>query len=163
MMLTEFLQKTYNFTSFTRSRMRAWFWGLFCKKMGKNVKIMSNCMILSPHGVEIGDYVSINHDTIISGQGGLKIGKYSMIANNVNIFTSLHGFQKRDVPMRFQTIECGKVVIEEDAWIGTNVVIMPGITIGKGAIVGANAVVTKDVKPYSIVGGVPAKFIKNRP
>lgn len=131
--------------------------------MGRNVTIMGNCMIYSPHGIEIGDYTSINHHSIISGQGGLRIGKYVMIGSNVHILTSLHGFKKRDVPMRFQAIEYGKVVIEDDVWIGTNVVIMPGVTIGKGAIIGANAVVTKDVETYSIVGGVPAKLIKYRP
>jgi maltose O-acetyltransferase len=163
MMLTNFLQKVYNSILFSRARMRAYFWSLFCKKMGGNVTIMGNCMIHSPHGIEIGHYTSITHHTIISGQGGLKIGKYVMIANNVNILTSLHGFQKRNIPMRFQAIVYGKVVIEDDVWIGTNVVVMPGVTIGKGAIVGANAVVTKDVKPYSIVVGIPAKLIKYRP
>lgn len=143
--------------------MRAFFWSFFCKKMGENVTIMSNCMIYSPGGIEIGDYASINHHTVISGQGGLRIGKYVMIGNNVHVLTSLHGFQRRDIPMRFQAIEYGKVIIEDDVWIGTNAVVMPGVTIGKGAIVGANAVVTKDVRTYSIVGGVPAKLIKYRP
>lgn len=158
-----FLQKIYNFFYHFNAKSRAAFWSLFCRKMGKNVMIMSNCMIHSPFGIEIGNHVSINHHTVISGQGGLVIGNYTMIGNNVNILTSLHGFQRRDIPMRYQKIAYGKVIIEDDVWIGTNAVIMPGVIIGKGAIVGANAVVTKNVKSYSIVGGVPAKFIKHRP
>ncbi|MFH0863476.1 MAG: acyltransferase [Candidatus Gottesmanbacteria bacterium] len=124
---------------------------------------MDNCRIHSPYGIEIGDYTSINHHSVIDGRGGLKIGKYVMISNNVCVFTSSHSFQKRDKPMRFQAITQGRIVIEDDAWIGVNAVIMPGVTVGKGAIIAANAVVTNDVESYSIVGGIPAKLIKYRP
>nr|WP_143033346.1 DapH/DapD/GlmU-related protein [Prevotellamassilia timonensis] len=56
----------------------------------------------------------------------------------------------------------GKVIIEDDCWIGFNVIILPGVTIGKGSIIGAGAVVTKSIPPYSVAGGVPAKVIKSR-
>ena len=65
-------------------------------------------------------------------------------------------------PIRFQAFESGPVIIEDDVWLGANVVVLPNVKIGKGAIIGANAVVTKNVAPYSIMGGVPAKFIKYR-
>ena len=86
-----------------------------------------------------------------------------MIAPNVSILNSTHNYQNIDLPLIMQGEEKNlNPVIEDDVWIGRNAVIMPSIKIGQGSIVGAGAVVTKDVEPYSIVGGVPAKFIKKR-
>ncbi len=161
-MLGVLSQKIFNKTVFLTSRMRAVFWGLFCKKMGVGVYIMKGCYIMSPFGIEIGNNVSINRYTTISGQGGLRIGNNVMIAPNCNILTSNHEYRKRGVPMMSQGESMGLVVIKDDVWLGANVVVSPGVTIGEGSIVGANAVVTKNVDPYTIVGGVPARFIKNR-
>ncbi len=86
-----------------------------------------------------------------------------MIAPNVSILNSTHKYEQVDIPMIEQGEETNlNPVIEDDVWIGRNVVIMPNIKIGKGSIIGSGAVVTKNVEPYSIVGGVPAKLIKKR-
>lgn len=97
------------------------------------------------------------------------IGKYTTIGNdvmmgpNVTIITRNHRFDNTDTPMRLQGFEEYKpVVIEDDVWIGQQVIILPGIHIGKGSIIGAGSVVTKNVEPYSIVGGAPAKLIRLR-
>ncbi|MFA5961772.1 MAG: acyltransferase [Parcubacteria group bacterium] len=161
-MLVAILQKIFNETVFSVARMRAAFWGLFCKKIGKRVFIAKGCYLMSPAGIELGNCVTINRNSTISGQGGLKIGNNVMIASNCSILTSHHKFEKKEVPMMFQGEKRGSVVIEDDVWLGVNVVVSPGVTIGTGAIVGANAVVTKNVEPYSIVAGVPARFIRNR-
>lgn len=74
----------------------------------------------------------------------------------------MHGHSRTDVTMRQQGNYDKDIVIGNDVWIGHSAYIMPGVTIGDGAIVGAHAVVTHDVKPYDVVGGVPARVIKNR-
>lgn len=157
-----FVNNFYNTYVFFMARMRARFWGIFTKKMGKDVYIMEGCKIYYPGGVEIGKCSGINHYTDIGGRGGLKIGNYVMIGPYCQVLTAEHNYQDLNKPIYLQGIKCGQVVIEDDAWIGTHVVILPNVRIGKGAIVGAGSVVTKDVKPYSIVAGAPAKLIKYR-
>lgn len=156
------LQDFYNFVTFKIAHFRAKFWGLFVKKMGKGVYIMEGCKILNPQGIQIGDYSGINHHTDIGGRGGLVIGKYVMIGPYCQIITALHQTSDWRKPISEQGIYCNEVIIEDDVWIGTHVVVLPHVKIGKGAVIGAGAVVTSDVEPYSIVGGVPAKFIKYR-
>lgn len=161
-MMVRFFQFFFNKAVFAVGRMRGCFWGLFCKKVGKNFFLMKGCYVMGPSGVEIGNNVSVNRFTTISGQGGLKIGSNVMIGPNCNILTSNHGYDDLSKPMMEQGTSMGTIVIDDDVWLGANVVILPNITIGKGAIVGANAVVTKNVEPFSIVGGVPARHIKYR-
>ena len=141
---------------------RSFFWSIFVGKMGKNVAVMSRVKIMSPHNVTIGNDVLLNDDVKIGGQYGVEIGDHVLIGYNVNLVSENHAYQNPQLPIKMQGYYGGKIKICDDVWIGANVVILPNVTIGKGAIVGANAVVTKDVKPYSIVGGVPAKHIKFR-
>lgn len=110
--------------------------------------------------VSIGKDCQINENVFIQGA---KIGDYVMVAPNVSILSKSHHFDNLSIPMIFQG-ECDEKlpVIEDDVWLGRNVVVMPGVRIGKGSIVGAGAVVVKDVVPYSIVGGVPARLIRMR-
>lgn len=110
--------------------------------------------------VSIGRDCQINENVFMQGA---KIGNYVMIAPNASILSKSHNFENLTVPMILQG-ECEEKipVIEDDVWLGRNVVVMPGIRIGKGSIVGAGAVVVKDVAPYSIVGGVPARLIRMR-
>ncbi len=98
-----------------------------------------------------------------------RIGKYTFIGDDVMmgqdvlIFTRNHEFKDINIPIRRQGFtDYSPVIIEDDVWIGARVIILPGVRIGKGAIISAGAVVTKDVEPYSIVGGVPARFIRSR-
>lgn len=156
------MQNVYNFVVFKIAMFRAIFWGIFMKKIGKGVYIMEGCKILNPKGIEIGDHSGINHHTDIGGRGGLKIGKYVMIGPYCQIITALHQTSDWRKPISRQGIYCNKVIIEDDVWIGTHVVVLPDVKIGRGAVIGAGAVVTSDVEPYTIVGGIPAKFIKYR-
>lgn len=94
---------------------------------------------------------------------GVYIGKNVLMGPNVTIHTRNHRFDRRDVPIIEQGYsEVQEVRIMDDVWIGGNVTILPGVTIHEGSIVGTGAVVTRDVQAYSIVGGVPAKKIRDR-
>ena len=84
------------------------------------------------------------------------------MAPGVNIVTQNHEIADITIPMRLQTAEKKKVTICDDVWIGVNALILPGITVGRGSVVAGGAVVTKDVPPYTIVGGNPAKIIRSR-
>lgn len=128
--------------------------------IGENCKIQPRVNFGDGNKIIIGDYCVINEYVYI--QQAI-IGNYVMISPNVVIYANFHIFDRTDIPMVFQgrTVE-QPCIIEDDVWIGKNVVIMPALRIGKGSIIGAGAVVTKNVAPYSIVGGVPARFIRSR-
>ena len=115
------------------------------------------------NNINIGEGTYINGAEFITYDNKtITIGKNCMLSYNVTIRTDMHGHSRTDVTMRQQGNYDKDVVIGNDVWIGHSAYIMPGVTIGDGAIVGAHAVVTHDVKPYDVVGGVPARVIKNR-
>jgi len=129
-------------------------------KIGDHTKVQPGFKFGQRDIIEIGHHCQVNEDVYI--QSAI-IGNYVLIAQNVAILAVTHNFDTIDVPIIQQgSTGVRPVVIKDDVWIGRNVVIMPGITIEKGAIVGAGAVVTKDVPAYAIVGGVPAKIIRYR-
>lgn len=112
--------------------------------------------------LEIGENVGIAANAFIAVRGKLKIGSNTIFGPGVSIHTENHNFQDNDKPIRLQGATRKGVVIGEDCWIGSKAIILDGINIGNHAIIGAGAVVTKDVPDYAIVGGVPAKIIKMR-
>ena len=105
--------------------------------------------------VKLGKGVFINHSAILSASGGIEFEEGSMSAPGLRIATINH-----DMNERHTTYTYGKVTIKKNAWLGMNVTICPGVTVGEYAVVAAGAVVTKDVPDYAVVGGVPAKVIK---
>jgi len=133
--------------------------GMGCK-IGKRCEIEPGVDVGFRPNVVIGDFCQINNNVQIKNA---VIGNYVMIAPGCVLLDRLHNFNDTVKPMVLQG-ESGKKspIIHDDVWLGQNVIVMPGIEIGEGAIVGAGAVVTKDVKSYSIVGGVPASLIRFR-
>lgn len=131
------------------------------KRMGKNVNIEHGAFFGSGEDIEIGDFSGLGLRCSVSGP--LSLGDNVMMGPDVLIFTQNHNFENTDVPMiRQGNTEKRKVAVGNDVWIAARAIILPGVTIGEGAIVAAGAVVTKDVPPYAIVGGNPAKVIKYR-
>ena len=128
---------------------------------GGELAILENNVYLSgPGRVQIGKNTQINEYAFI--QGAI-IGDNVMIAPYVALVANEKQVQDPSIPMIKGGKKKGKkIIVEDDVWIGRNVVVMPGIQIGKGSIIGAGAVVTKDVGQYSVIGGVPAKLIKKR-
>ncbi|OEC95149.1 MULTISPECIES: DapH/DapD/GlmU-related protein [Methanobrevibacter] len=107
--------------------------------------------------IHIGENVFINSGCKMQDQGGIFIDDEVLIGHNVCLLTLNHAKE----PENRADMYPSPIHIEDKVWIGSNVTILPGVTIGKGAIVAAGAVVTKNVEPETIVGGVPVKFIKN--
>jgi putative colanic acid biosynthesis acetyltransferase WcaF len=128
---------------------------LFGAKIGKNVYIHRSVDIMLPFNLEIGDNVVIWKNGLIHNLSHVKIGNNVAIAPRCTLFTASH------VPFdpNFK-ITSAPIVIEDGVWIGVNVTVLQGVRIGKGAVIGACALVNKDVEPMSMVGGVPAKVIK---
>ncbi|MCT7516354.1 glycosyltransferase family protein [Aliarcobacter cryaerophilus] len=112
--------------------------------------------------IKIGNNCSINHFCSIYGHGGLIIKNNVRIASQCTIIPANHSFKDPYKLICFQKELREGIIIEDDVWIGSGVRILDGVTIGRGSIVAAGSVVTKTIPPYTISGGVPAKFIKNR-
>jgi len=112
-------------------------------------------------GVRLGNHVEINNFSIINGTGGVDIGDDTLIGPGVRIISYQHQYSAGQL-IRTQSAEKGSIRIGHDCWIGANAVILAGITIGNGSVVGAGAVVTRDVPENQIAFGVPARIIVSR-
>lgn len=129
-----------------------------------DVIISRNCVIQGKTAsVSIGNNTDIGCNAILSSGGGIQIGRYVLIAGNCYIGGGRYFNEQLDVPMLKQGVYTrGPVVIEDDVWLGAGSTVLDGVKIGKGCIVGAGAVVTKDLPDYAIATGIPAKVIKMR-
>lgn len=121
----------------------------------EDVRILTPFICDFGNRVKFGKGVFINHSAILSASGGIEFEDGVMVAPGVRIATINHDMNRRHTIYTY-----GKVTIKKNAWVGMNVTICPGVTIGKYAVIAAGAVVTKDVPDYAIVGGVPAKVIR---
>lgn len=140
-------------------RIRVFWASKIAAKCGKNVNFERNA-VFGPQ-LEIGDNSGVGINCELYGP--VTIGEYVMMGPEVVIYTSGHRHDRTDIPMGAQGNDDVKpVVIGNDVWIGRRVMIMPGVKIGNGCIIGAGAVVTKDIPDYSIAAGVPARVVKNR-
>jgi acetyltransferase-like isoleucine patch superfamily enzyme len=110
----------------------------------------------------IGPGVSINDHTVIVVMSEISIGRNVMIADFVSLRDHDHGWERADVSMRDQGFDIAPIVIEDEVWIGRGVSVLKGVRIGRGAVIGANAAVTRDIPPNSVAVGVPARVIAQR-
>lgn len=127
---------------------------LVCGQMGDGSNIFTPFQIDFGCQMQIGKAVFINHNFTAMAAGGITIDDNVMIGPNVTVATDNHDFEDIFI------LRCKSVHIERNAWIGTGATILPGVTVGEHAVVAAGAVVTKDVEPWTIVAGCPAKPIK---
>lgn len=114
-------------------------------------------------GITLGDHVYVGPNAVLFGAGGIEIGSDVLISPGVVITSHQHTFASSDRSMREQPTAFAKVVIEQDVWIGANAVVLPGVRLGRGCVIGAGAVVTRDVVSRGIAVGVPARVTRPRP
>ena len=137
---------------------------LCCKhiflKCGKDVDVGHGADFEDGQQITLGDSSGIGTNSHLNGE--VTIGNNVMMGPEVTIISISHNFSDLTRPMNVQGSTRKWVIIEDDVWIGTRAIILPGTRIGKGSIIGAGSVVTKDVPQYSIVGGNPARILKTR-
>ncbi len=136
---------------------RRFFYRLGFMKIGKGSAIHMGAIFYDTRNISIGEDTIIGENAVLDGRASLVIGNHVDIASEVMIYNAQHDIERED----FRAIT-GSVVIEDYVFIGPRAIILPGVQIKRGAVVGAGAVVTKDVEENSIVGGVPAKEIRKR-
>lgn len=144
-------------------KIRAFFCKQFFLSVGQNVNIEHGAYFGSGRLIEIGDNSGIGVDCHVPSD--IKIGKDVMMGPETLIIgrNQNHRFDDLSIPMRLQGYkDTPPVVIEDDVWLGARVIVLPGIRIGTGAIIGAGAIVTKDIPPFAICVGNPARIIKFR-
>ncbi|RJR35241.1 MAG: acetyltransferase [Desulfobacteraceae bacterium] len=142
-------------------RFRARLCGKLFFHCGREVNIESGVFFHSGRQISIGDYSGIGMNARLSGR--ITIGDNVMMGQEVLILTRNHEFSRTDIPMRHQGMKAEKSVrIGNDVWIGARVIILPGVEVGDGAVLGAGAVIAKDVPPCAVVVGNPARIIRFR-
>lgn len=129
---------------------------------GDGLAVKCGAMIDAPERIRLGRNVAVGEYVFIAGNGGVEIGDNVLIGHGASILTTQHVFNDIHKPIREQGLRLKPVKICDDVWIGAGARIMPGVVLGNGSIVAANAVVTKSVSAFSIVGGVPAKVLGTR-
>jgi acetyltransferase-like isoleucine patch superfamily enzyme len=161
---------------FTREQLRA---------CGVHVVFEDNARVWHPETVSIGENVYVGHDAMLKGYhlntlqigddtwigqgvflhsaGGIEIGARVGVGPFVKMLTSTHGEAGRDVPILASPLEFAPIVVEDDSDIGVGTIILPGVRIGRGAQIGAGAVVTRDVPAYAVAAGNPARVLRMRP
>lgn len=133
--------------------------------IGRQVYVGHQTILKGYHASElrIGDGTWIGQQCFLHAAGDLTIGANVGVGPGVKIITSSHSEAGRGTPILHAPIDFAPVVIEDDADLGVGAIVLPGVTVGRGAQVGAGAVVTKDVPPYSVVAGNPARVLRERP
>lgn len=130
-------------------------------QVGKNICIQEPCLIDYPEGLHLSDNIHIGRGTEIQAAGGVHIGRNVVIAYQCILWSLDHRYEGELLPYDHARIR-KPIHIEDNVWIGRNVIIRGGVNIGEGAVVAMGSVVTRDIPPLAIVGGNPAKILKYR-
>lgn len=132
-------------------------WRAFGLQLGSDSTLHTGVRVYDPRGIKVGEGTIVGYRSFVDGRAPVVIGDHTDIASEVMIYCSEHDLHADDFHATSAPVKIGNYV-----FIGPRAIILPGVTIGDGAIVAAGAVVTKDIEPFSIVGGVPAKPIGER-
>jgi acetyltransferase-like isoleucine patch superfamily enzyme len=132
--------------------------------IGNQVRIDRGVRLLAANEAKInlGNKVRIGLYTVLNGGDSISIGRGALLSGFVYLQTSMHGFKDKSQGIQNQGYSHAPIVLEEDTWLGTHVVILPGVILKKGVVVGSNAVVNKSAEAYEVLAGIPARVLKQR-
>jgi len=159
------IQKAYRHFEMTLpfliARIKGLIYKPFLGKLGEGSSIGRHVKLYGLHKIKIGDRVHIAPHSLLNGWGGLEIGNDVIMGEAVSMFSITHLFENTKIPIKYQGGRIRKIVIKSGSYIGHRVIILDGVTIGKNCVIGAGAVVTRDIPDYCVAAGVPAKVIRN--
>lgn len=147
----------FRWSPFFMRKYRVWLTRCFGSKIDYTCSLDNQCKIVAPWLLKMGPYSSLAEGSLVKCRSEITIGSHSCIGKDVLIFSGTHNINSR----YFEMIK-KPVTIGNNVWVATRCMIQPGVTIGDWAVIGAMSMVVKDVEAWSIVGGLPAKFIKKR-
>lgn len=140
--------------------LRKWFLPPFFKSCGRNLQIRPRVHFECIENISVGNNVSFNYNGFINGCGGINIGNNCLFGPGLTIITANHNFQGSKNVRSLGHLK-KPVFIGNNVWIGSNVIILPGVRIGDNCVIGAGSIVTKDIPANKVVVGNPAKIIKD--
>ena len=143
-------------------KLRWRYWKVQMKSLGTTSRISHRVKVQAPQNISIGSKTHITNRTYLDGRGGITIGDNVLVGYESIIMTSARNFGDTETPINLQGSTRKPVIIGNDCWLGARAIVLPGVTIGDGAVVGTAAVVTKDVPALAVVGGVPARILGKR-
>ena len=132
------------------------------KENGKNNIIDHNLWVNNANNISLKSNIFIGRGVYLNAHEQIEIGNYCAIGAGSKFITANHGFSDISIPINLQKYSVSPIILNDDCWLGYNVIILPGVVLGKGCIVAAGAVVTRSFDDYSILAGVPAKLIRKR-
>ena len=136
---------------------RKWFYQIMGARIGKNTFPCRRVEVLFPKGLKLADHVAVGWFAELDARGGITVEHDTNISSHVKMITGSHDIDDPDYTADFKPIHIG-----HHCWIGTGAIVLQNVRIGDGAVVAAGAVVTKDVPAYTVVGGIPARVIRER-
>lgn len=142
--------------------LRSFAYRFFFQRLDGMCWIQPGVTFVQSNRLSIGKHFGCNTGSYINAIGGITMGDYVLIGSNVTISSGMHDIEGRNPPVFARPTLPKPIYIEDDVWIGAGAVIMPGVTLRKGTVVGANAVVTKATEEYGVYAGVPARKIRER-
>ena len=151
----------YQISTIPSNKVRKWLYKGLGVECGSNTIFHYKTEIRAPYRLSVGDGTIIGDNALLDARNFLTIGRNVNFSSNVIIYTDQHDY--RDSEFRSIDSADASVSIGDRAWLGSNVLVLPGTTIGEGAVCCSGCVVTKDVEPYSVVAGIPARKIGDRP
>lgn len=151
----------FNVSTIPSHHLRKWVYKSLGANIGSNVIFHYKTELRNPSDLSVGGGTIIGDNALLDARNKITLGENVNISSNVSIYTEQHNY--RDPEFRSTDDYDKSVKIGDRAWLGSNVIVLPGVTIGEGAVCCAGCVVTKDVAPFSVVAGIPAKKVRERP
>lgn len=143
-------------------KLRAAYYRRVLRHCGRALVTRQHVILRHTRNISIGDDVMFNRGATVTAHAPIEIGDDCLIGPGAVLHNGDHRFDQVDVPIRRQGLSSAPIVLEDDVWVGANAIVLGGVRVGRGSVVAGGSVVTRDVPPFTIVAGVPAKAVGRR-